>query len=95
MQYDVYPLPVAGFRDLPRALQVALVKRTDVHELEHAESFEYLTRSDGQHVVRVNLRPRFIELVQSEDKTAVTQLAKLSNIKKKKSRGLQQRHVTS
>lgn len=94
MQYDVYPLPVVGFRDLPPALQAALVKRASgqggggvlraAEDFEHAESFEFLTRNDGQRVVRVNMPAQYIELSSSEDRMAVSQLTKLIDLKKKR-----------
>jgi hypothetical protein len=97
-QYHVYPLATSDFRELPSVLQSALVKRGHHHnELacspsayekwvqEAAESFEYLTR-DGQHFVRINLQPQYVELSKSEDKAAIAHLSRMSEANKKKTR---------
>ena len=81
--YDVYPLNVSSFYDLPPSLQNSLARSASglppdaLPTLPNAESFEYMTR-EGQHVVRVHYAPQYIQLSPSADKSAVLYLTKLS-----------------
>ena len=92
--YHVYPLNVSNFYDLPPSLQNALSKTAsrsssiidELPSFADADSFEYLTR-EGQHVVRVNFAPQYISLSPSEDKAAVSYLAKISDASKSKGAG--------
>jgi hypothetical protein len=90
--YDVYPLSVLDFEGLPSAVQTTVLRglsSSPVHQ-EHVESFEYMTRGENEHVLRILFKPCTLSLSLPEDKAAVSALRKVSNAARKKTSGRQQ-----